>query len=421
MHGVFRSERLAMSEENNHAGDRRAHPSTGAEGAKRRHPVVLQVLPSLWTGGVEQGTVDIAEAIVKAGGEALVVSSGGPRAHDCKRVGARHLTLPVHSKNPFVMHRNVARLEKIIRDYGVDVVHARSRAPAWSARSAAERAGAHFITTFHGTYNAGNALKRRYNSIMATGERVIAISDFIAGHLQAVYGVRRDHIRVVPRGIDLVRFNPHGVSAERQALLAANWRLPDGVPVVLLPGRLTRWKGQEVMIEAMALLGRREVRCLLVGADQGRTGYRAELERRIAKSDLSGIVQIVDHCADMPAVYMLSDVVVSASTDPEAFGRVAAEAHAMGRPVVATNHGGARETVRDGVTGALVPPNDPAALAAAVEEMLSLSPEARAKLAQAAITHVRRNFTKGNMCRKTLAVYNEVLDEEFAFGLSDAA
>jgi glycosyltransferase involved in cell wall biosynthesis len=412
-----------MSEEDNYAatGGRRAHPSTGAGGAKSRRPVVLQVLPSLWTGGVEQGTVDIAEAIVKAGGVALVASAGGPRAHDCKRVGARHLTIPAHSKNPFVMRRNVARLEKIIRDYGVDIVHARSRAPAWSARTAAERGGAHFVTTFHGAYNAGNALKRTYNSIMATGERVIAISDFIAGHLQAVYGVQRDRIRVIPRGIDLARFDPRNVSAERQTVLATAWRLPDGEPVVLLPGRLTRWKGQEVMIEAMALLGRRKLRCLLVGSDQGRTGYRAELERRIARNDLSSIVQIVDHCADMPAVYMLSDVVVSASTDPEAFGRVAAEAHAMGRPVVATDHGGARETVLDGVTGALVPPNDAAALAAAIEAALSLSPEARAELARTAIAHVRKNFTKESMCRKTLAVYNEVLDEGFTFELSDAA
>jgi glycosyltransferase involved in cell wall biosynthesis len=410
-----------MSEKYNYANSQLAHPSTGARRAKSRRPVVLQVLPSLWTGGVEQGTVDIAEAIVKAGGIALVASSGGPRVHDCKRVGAQHLTLPAHSKNPLVMHRNVARIEKIIRDYGVDIVHARSRAPAWSARAAAKRGGAHFITTFHGTYNASNSLKRTYNSIMTTGERVIAISDFIAGHLQAVYGVRGDRIRIVPRGIDLTRFDPRGVSAERQTVLATNWRLPDGMPVVMLPGRLTRWKGQEVIIKAMALLDRRELRCLLVGSDQGRTGYRAELERKIAENGLSSIIQIVDHCADMPAVYMLSDVVVSASIEPEAFGRVAAEAHAMGRPVVATNHGGARETVLNGVTGKLVHPGNAQELAAAIEEALALSPEARAEQAQTAMAHVRQNFTKESMCRKTLAVYNEVLDEGFAFELSDAA
>ncbi|MGH6661292.1 MAG: glycosyltransferase family 4 protein, partial [Rhodospirillales bacterium] len=291
----------------------------------------------------------------------------------------------------------------------VDIVHARSRAPAWSAYYAAKRAGVPFMTTFHGTYTAGNALKRRYNSIMTRGERVIAISRFIGGHVHQNYGVPPGKIRVVHRGVNLDRFDPAKVTAERVAVLAGQWRLGDGLPVVMLPGRLTRWKGQTVFIEAVGRLDRRDIRCLLVGSDQGRTEYRQELENMVNERSLGDIVRIVDHCDDMPAAYMLTDVVVSASTDPEAFGRVVVEAQALGRPVVASDHGGARETVIEGETGWLYPPGDVEALTQALDKVLRLSQEARAALAAKAIQNVRNNFSLTTMCAKTLDVYNEVL------------
>ncbi len=374
---------------------------------------ILQVLPAMGAGGgVERGTVEIAGAIAAHGGRALVASNGGASVHELKRVKAEHIEMPVHSKNPFVMYANIRRLEKLIRDEGVDIVHARSRAPAWSACFAAKRAGVPFVTTFHGTYSAGNALKRKYNSVMAMGERVIAISKFIGGHLHQIYGAPAAKIRIIHRGVNLERFDPAKISAERVTVLASDWRLEDGLPVVMLPGRLTRWKGQVMFIEAIAKMARRDLRCLLVGGDQGRTEYRQELENLVNSRGLGEIVRIVDHCDDMPAAYMLTDVVLSASTDPEAFGRILVEAQAMGRPVVASDHGGARETVIEGETGWLFPPGDVEALAATLGKVLGMSRETRSALAEKAIANVAKNFSKQGMCDKTLDVYREVLEQK---------
>ncbi len=379
-------------------------------GSGSRGPTVLQVLPAIdAAGGVERGTLEIAAAIADAGGRSLIASAGGSQEHDVKRAGAEHFTLPLASKNPLVMRANVGRLARLIEAQGVDIVHARSRAPAWSAYFAARRAGARFVTTFHGTYSAGNPLKRRYNSVMTRGQRVIAISGFIAGHVRRVYGVKASNIRVIHRGVDLTRFDPALVGAERIVTLSDQWRLADGMPVVMLPGRLTRWKGQTVFIKAISRLGRRDIRCLLVGSDQGRDGYRGELEALVDKQGLNEIVRIVDNCKDMPAAYMLTDVMVSASTDPEAFGRVIAEAQALGRPVIASDHGGARETVIEGETGWLTPPGDEVALAAAIDRVLGLSERARNVLAVKAAANVRDNFSLEAMRAKTLAVYDEVL------------
>lgn len=384
-----------------------ADPSTGSTPPKSRPPAVLQVLPSLITGGVERGTIEMAQALMAAGWQALVASSGGPLVRDIERAGARHITLPLASKNPLVMRANIVRLAEVIEQNTIDIVHARSRAPAWSALWAARRTGRHFVTTFHNAYGTGSRLKHIYNSVMAKGERVIAISEFVAGHVSQVYGVTPDRLRIVPRGVDLTRFNPERVGAERLITLARQWQLPDGAPVVMLPGRLTRWKGQPVLIEAMAQLRRDDARCLLVGSGGAR--YRRELQAQAAKLGLGGNVEIVDECRDMPAAYMLADVVVSASTSPEGFGRIVVEAQAMGRPVVATNHGGARETVKPGSTGWVVPPGDARALADAIREALSLTAEERLAHAERAIDHVRRNFDTATMAARTLDVYEEVL------------
>jgi glycosyltransferase involved in cell wall biosynthesis len=373
-------------------------------------PAVMQVLPRLVAGGVERGTIDIAAALVQSGWRAIVASEGGPMVRELERAGAIHLTLPVASKNPLVIHRNVARLIAAVRAHRVDLVHARSRAPAWSAYYAARRTGAKFVTTFHGAYKARGELKRWYNGIMARGERVIAISEFIANHVVDRYGCDPARIRVIPRGVDLLRFDPQNVSAERVIQLAREWRLPDGVPVIMLPGRLTRLKGHPILIEAMAQLGRRDMCCLLVGGDDGHTRYRRELENLIRARGVESMVRLVAHCRDMPAAFMLADVVVSASVEPEAFGRVAAEAQAMGRPVVASDHGGSREVVVPGKTGWLVKPGDAAALAAAIDEALALDADARALLATQASERVRAEFSRERMCEATLGVYAELLD-----------
>ena len=371
---------------------------------------VLQVLPNLGSdGGVERGAVEIAQAVVETGGRALVAAATGPKVHELNRAKAEHIDLPLHSKNPAVIYKNIARLAELIKREKVDIVHARSRAPAWSAYFAAKRTNCPFVTTFHGTYSYTGLLKRKYNSVMTLGDKVIAISNFIATHIRQNYGIPNEKVRIIHRGVDLKKFDPSVVSAERIINLAKDWRLTGGNPVVMLPGRLTRWKGQVNFIKAIAMLNRTDVRCLLVGGSQGRKDYRKELENLILKNSLEEVVRIVDHCNDMPAAYMLADLVVSASIEPEAFGRVIVEAQALGRPVVASDHGGARETMIEGKTGWLVKPGDILALSKAIDCALSLNEDARTEFFKNGIDNVKARFSKDTMCANTLAVYNEVL------------
>lgn len=381
-------------------------PSTG------QSATVLQILPSLGGGGVERGTVEMTAALAEIGWTSLVVSSGGPMIRDIERAGGKHLQLPVHSKNPLVMRKNIGRIAGVIRDHGVDLVHARSRAPAWSALAAARRTGRPFVTTVHGPYGFGLPFKRLYNSVMTRGDRVIAISEFIRAYILDNYRkVDPDKIRVIHRGVNIDIFDPARTSAERVIHLATEWRIPDGVPVVMLPGRLTRWKGHQVLFKALARIKDRPMRCLIVGDDQGRTGYRRELDAMVEKLGLQSIVHVVGNCRDMAAAYKLSDVVVSASTEPEAFGRVVAEAQAIGKPVIAPDHGAAPEIVLPEVTGWLVPPGDPAALASALEKALDLDTDARERLAREAIARIRDTFTTRKMCDATIGVYCELLGD----------
>jgi glycosyltransferase involved in cell wall biosynthesis len=375
-----------------------------------RPPAVLQVIPSLVSGGVERGTVEVAAALVAAGWTAYVASSGGPMERELARAGARHIRLPLATKNPLAIRRNASALADIIRRLQIDIVHARSRAPAWSAWAAAKRTGRRFVTTFHNAYDEDLPLKRWYNSVMARGERVIAISDFVAAHAAGAYGLG-DRLRTIPRGVDLNLFDPKRVNGDRVVALATKWRVPDGHAVVMLPGRLTRWKGGLDLIEAIARLGRDDVCCLLVGAEQ-RPGFRRELEKAIERKQLGAQFRVVEDCRDMTAAYRLADVVVSASTDPEGFGRTIIEAQAMGRPVVATDHGGARETIIPGNTGWLVPPGDPAGLAAAIGEALSLDAAEREAFARRARAHIAAGFTRELMCARTIDIYEELLFPE---------
>ena len=372
-------------------------------------PVILQVLPSLVTGGVERGTIEITRAVAEAGGVALVASAGGRMVASVVRAGGRHITLPLDTRNPLAVWRNAERLATLIRAERVAIVHARSRAPAWSAWLACQRTGAHFVTTYHGAYGEDLPFKRRYNAVMARGELVIAASRFIANLIVERHGVDPGRIRVIPRGVDPAVFDPAAVSGDRLARLVSAWRLPDGVPIVLLPGRLTGWKGQPVLIEAIARLSRRDVCCVLVGSDQGRRRYAAGLVRQAEALGIAARLRLAGECDDMPAALMLADVVVHASTAPEAFGRVVIEAQAMGRPVIAADLGGPVETVEHGVTGWRVPPGDAAALAAAIEYVLALPAAERAVLGERARAAVLLGYTVAAMQAATLDVYAEVL------------
>lgn len=371
-------------------------------------PAILQVLPALVSGGVERGTLEIAEALVAAGFRALVASAGGPLVAPLEALGARHVRLPLADRSPLALWRNARALERLVREEGVAILHARSRAPAWSALLAARRTGARFVTTYHGTYNEGLPGKRLYNSVMARGDRVIAISRFIAALVAERHGVGADRLRVIPRGVDERAFDPAAVAPERVAALRAAWAAPEGRPVVMLPGRVTRWKGQGVLVEAMARLPG-DALALLVGDAEARPAFRDELVARIAALGLGERVRLVGHARDMPAALLLADVVVHASTDAEAFGRTVIEAQAMGRCVIASDLGGPTETVEEGVTGWRVPPGDADSLAAAIGRVLAMPAAERAAAGARARAAVLAGYTTARMQAATLAVYRELL------------
>ena len=360
---------------------------------------ILQVLPALRAGGAEQNTLEIAAALRDAGARVLVASAGGRMAASLE---ANHVCLPLDTKNPATLYRNSIRLSTLIAEESIDLVHAHSRAPAWSAYFAARRRGLPFVTTFHGVYGAGNAVKRAYNRIMLCADRVIAPSNFVAEHIRTVYGCLEARIRVVHQGIDTATFDPRAVPADIRIPVHAAWAIADGVRVVLLPGRVSRLKGHAVLIEAMRELADEDLAAVFVGAEVGNGAYRRELEA------LAGnlTVRFVGHRDDMATVYAASDVVVSASVRPESFGRVLAEAGAMGLPAVATDHGGAREILVHGETGWLVPPADPKALAGGIRMALSAAGPALAARARA---YVEGRFTRAKTNAATLAVYGELI------------
>jgi glycosyltransferase involved in cell wall biosynthesis len=371
-------------------------------------PALLQVLPALRSGGVERGTLEIAEAQIAAGFRAIVASAGGEMVPALEALGARHITLPLTAKSPWAIWRNAAALAGLAQAEGVALIHARSRAPAWSALIAARRLGLPFVTTYHGAYNEGFPGKRFYNSVMARGDRVIAISHFIADLIRTRHGVAEAKLRVIPRGVDPRRFDPALVGAERLAALRAAWGVPEGQRIIMLPARVTRWKGQMVLVEAMARLPGDSL-ALLVGDAAERPAFQAELLARIESLGLKDRVRLVGHATDMPAALLLADVVIHASTDAEAFGRTVIEAQAMARPVIASDLGAPRETVAEGVTGWRIPPGDAAALADAIGKALALPPAESAALGARARAAVLSGYTTEAMQAATIAVYRELI------------
>ena len=373
------------------------------EKMEEKKPVVLQVLPELDQGGVEIGTIEIASELQKKGYTNFVASQGGRLAHSLDRMKVKHFTLPLKTKNPLKMYLNSLKLEKIIRENGINIVHARSRAPAWSAYWAAKRAGVKFLTTFHGTYGLGpKGIKKFYNRVMTYGDLVIAISQHIKQHMIDNYGVDENKIRLVYRCVNTEKFNPDEVNVERMIKIMEDHNLPEDKRIILLVGRLTRWKGQKLLIEALEKIKDKDFFCVFVGDDQGR--------ETIKEKGMEGRFAFIRHLDDVPAMMMLSDIVVSASTDPEAFGRIAAEGQAMGKIVVASNIGGSLENIKNGISGKLFESGNADSLAETLEWALSLSGEEREKFALEGKKNVKENFTKQIMCDKTLAVYRELVN-----------
>lgn len=376
---------------------------------------ILQIIPALDAGGAERTTIDIAEGIAQAGARSLVATTGGRLVGELQAKGGLWIPFPAATKNPASMALNVGKLAQILRNEKVDLVHARSRAPAWVALAASKLTGAGFMTTYHGAYSGLSAPKLLYNSVMARGEVVIANSHFTAERIQTQFRIDPTRLRVIHRGTNFEAFAPDKVAPERVEKIRRGWLVAPEERVVLLAARLTAWKGQKVLIRAAHILrerGYRDLVFILAGDPQGRNDYVAEIDRLISESQLGGVVRRMGHVADMPAALAASALVAVPSTAPEAFGRVAVEAQAMGVPVVVSNLGAVPETVLappqvrpDQRTGWRVSPDSPDELADAIAEAIDLMPSAYQQLADRARTHVMARFSLERMVSETLDCY----------------
>ncbi len=378
---------------------------------KGKKPVIMQVVPALdGSGGVEQSVIDLNKAIVEAGGVSIVVSNGGIRIHEITRHGGINVELPVHSKNPITMFRNIERLKKVIQKYDVDIVHACSRAPAWSAKPATKGTKAIYMTSCHATHKINFFGKTFYNSSMLNGDLVIAISNTIADYLKNNYRFDHDKLRIVQRGVDLNYYDPETVSQARVIALAQKWHIPEDKLFILYPARVSSTKGHLFFLDALEKLNRKDIFTLIVGRTDGNEKYVEKIKKAVRKKKLESQVRVLgDWFNDETAGYMLSNVVVCPTTAPEAFGRIPIISMAMGKPFIGTNLGGYCETVTNDKTGWLVEPDDAESLAASLDKALSMKQQEREKFAKRARKHVSDNFSNKKMCGNTLDVYAELL------------
>ena len=374
-------------------------------------PVIVQILPALNRGGVERGTVEVADAIVKNGWKSVVISNGGLLTSQLKRVGATVYEVPVHRKNPFLWGSARRQIKRILQQEGADIVHVRSRAPAWIALPAANSLGIATVSTVHSKFAPANIFKKIYNGKMLKADRVIAISHFVENEIFTHYGKSgvAEKLSVIHRGVDLGMFDPKAVNQQRIIAEADRLGLPDDKSIIMLPARATSWKGHEILIQALAQLSDKDAILMLLGIEDGPPAYAEKLRTMAVRYGLGGRVRIGAGSRDMPAALMLADVVAMPSIKPEPFGRVAIEALAMGRPVVAFRHGGAVESIDEGRTGWLADPLSVDSLAEALQTALSLTPRKRRALAKDARQQMIDQFSKDMMCERTLAVYKSLL------------
>ncbi len=381
--------------------------------AKNKEPVVLQVLPELEMGGVELGTIEIASELQKQGIKNFVASQGGRLTAELNKMEVKHLTLPLKTKNIFKMRKNASALAEFIKKNKINIVHARSRAPAWSAYWAAKKAGVHYMTTFHGTYGLGfGGIKKVYNKIMTLGERVIVISTHIKNHVLKNYKTDESKLRLVHRCVDVEKFSPELVSQERIIKTTKEYNIPEDKPVITLIGRITRWKGQHLLVEALSKMRNKNYYCIIAGDEQGRVNYVDEIKNLAEKYRIKNRVGFYGKVLDPQALMQVSTVVLSTAIEPEAFGRISVEGQAMGKIVVASNIGGSLDTITDGVTGKLFESNNANSLACALDWALELDEKQKQKIAKAAQKNAKENFTKQIMCDKTIALYRELAAEK---------
>lgn len=377
---------------------------------------ILQVLPALGIGGVEEGTVAVSDALIKAGHRSIVASAGGPKVATITAGGAVHYQLALNKKSPLHFFALVRHLSDIIKNEGVDIVHARSRWPAWCAYIAAKRCGVPFMTTFHGHHKVGNPIKRYYNSIMVRTRHTIAVSQFIADYIHETYTATlqacRTKIHVIPRGIDIQRFDPSIIAREDIKQLRVQWNLTDSLPVILLPARLTRIKGHKVFLEALKRIEGHQWQAVILGAPEIKTRYQSELEQQIQDLGLQLKVTIQPAMANMPLAYAASDIVVCANTQAEAFGRVIVEAQAMGKPIIASRLGEPKSIIDEGKTGWLFESGNSEELAEKLLHVMDLNDEEGIGYSLMARDSVLKDYTTELMCKRTMGVYQEVLQDK---------
>ncbi|MDC1382585.1 glycosyltransferase family 4 protein [Candidatus Puniceispirillum sp.] len=377
-------------------------------------PAIVQILPALVSGGVERGTVETAAAIRKHGGRAIVISRGGPMVRHLDRIGVKHHTVDVHSKNPLRWPKIRNQLKNIFLSEGADLVHVRSRIPAWIALPTAVSLGIATVSTVHGRFIASSIFKRHYNGKLLKADHVIAISNYVKNLITSQYFGVEERLSVVHRGVDIDLFNPKNVNQTRIVNFVGSLAVPEDLPVIMLPARGTRWKGHHILLEALAKIKDVPFICLLIGAGDGKPVFVNELVRFGQDLGLEGRFRLLPIVDDMPAAMMVADVVVMPSITPEPFGRVALEAQAMGRPIIAFDYGGAAESIIPGKTGWLANPGDVDSLADALSVALSLGPRQRKKMALTARQHIEEKFSTDRMCVQTLKIYRRALNRSVA-------
>ena len=378
---------------------------------------VLQVIPKLGYGGAETGCYDIAHYLPENNCESFIVTSGGELLKFVDKKKVKVITLPVHSKNPLLIIFNSLALIGIILFHNISIIHARSRAPAWSCLLASKLTGRKFVTTFHGTYNFNNNFKKFYNSVMVRSNLIIAGSNFIFFYIKEKYSNYLDaekKLRVIFRGINVDYFDPTTKMEEDEKKLLNKWEIKKDKKIILLPGRLTSWKGQEIFIEAINLvnidLGYEAFNVVILGNDQGRDLYKKKLIRLAEQYRMKNQIRFIDHCKDMALAYKVSDIVVSASIEPEAFGRVAVEAQSMEKPVIASNIGGSNETIIDEKTGFLFESGDAKSLSQKILKVLNLDETSLKSIGAEGRKNIIQKFNVEKMCFSTYSEYKRIIN-----------
>ena len=375
---------------------------------KRQQKCVIQVLPALNSGGVERGTLEISEYLVKKGWRSVVISSGGKLVNRLTRNGTKHINLQTNTKNPLKWNNLRKKLKNVFEDEKPDIIHVRSRVPAWTAGKVAKKMNIPLISTIHGRHLASSLLKKYYNSASVNADKIIAISDYVKNNILKNNPEKKDIIKVIHRGADIEMFNPENIPTSRIIQISEMLQLPDEAKIIMLPARPSSWKGHEILIKSFSSINNENIICIMPGADDD-GHYVTNLRNLAKKYNVLGKMVFLPFLDDLPAAYMLADVVVAPSLKPEPFGRVIIEAQAMGRPVISFDHGGASESIKNNITGLLVEPKNEKELGNAIEKLINMTEIQRNNMANLSRKHIVNKFSLDKMNRETIKLYSEVL------------